>query len=225
MGALIRHLARPYGFLGGLYVLVIWPVLNLGRIRSDDSLSLLYVFYWCPYLFWVVLGGLFISEQTEYRNNGRFFLKTLPIHDGQLMAARFLVVETMVLILVVFHLLVFLAISDSQDYYKAASGFLLLIAALARILAAFLHIGLHRFGFARIGRLVLIFWILVFTSPLLLREFVLPGKGLLISDFVAMAAELPAPLIFVLSAFLFWALLLGARMIRPKSLHPFRRLS
>ncbi len=153
------------------------PLYNHDRLTGPDPLSFSFAFYLAP-MVWLVLGAMWSHEQMEHKANGYAFLRTLPIEPRQIVRAKFLLVFFSVMLYVGGCCVAFAFVSTNPDYLIPSCSYLILHGDICLVAAAFLYLGIFRFGFSRFGKFVLISWACLFISPLLVRIFFLRPKGI-----------------------------------------------
>jgi hypothetical protein len=161
-----------------LSVGLVFPLFNHDRITGPDPLTLNFVFTLAPYLFFVVLGAIIIHEQFEQKTNGYPFLRTLPVKASAIVRSKFLLVFLTTLIYVGFHCVAFAQISPDPNYFNPSCSFLIINANLCLVLTALLYVGLFRYGYAKVGKLVIFFWLFIVISPIPINILLLKRLGI-----------------------------------------------
>jgi hypothetical protein len=176
------RLMKKFSFSFILYVLIavglVFPLFNHDRLTGPDPLTLNFVFTLAPYLFFVVLGAIYIHEQLEQKTNGYAFLRTLPIKASDIVVSKFLLVFLTNLIYVGFHCVAFAKISSDPGYFNPSCAFLIINANICLVLTALLYLGIFRYGYALVGKLVILFWFLIVISPVAINIFLLKRLGI-----------------------------------------------
>ena len=174
---LMKKFSFWYLMYPGLLLAFGLPMFNHDRLTGPDPLSLSFATYLAP-MIWLVLGAMWSHEQMESKSNGYAFLRILPIEPALIVKAKF----AMVFISVVFYVggccLAFALISTSPDYLIPSCGYLILHGGICLIAAAFLYLGIFRYGYTRAGKYILIVWISLFVLPIPVRLYVLKPKGI-----------------------------------------------
>lgn len=165
-----------------LYILLavglVFPLFNHDRLTGPDPLTLNFVFTLAPYLFFVVLGAVYIHEGLEQKTNGYAFLRTLPVKASDVVVSKYLLVFLTTLVYVGFHCVAFAKISSDPSYFNPSCAFLIINANICLVLTALLYIGIFRYGYAKTGKFVLFFWILIVISPIPLNILLLKRLGI-----------------------------------------------
>jgi hypothetical protein len=161
-----------------LSVGLVFPLFNHDRLTGPDPFTLNFVFTLAPYLFFVVLGAVYIHEQLEQKSNGYAFLRTLPVKASDIVVSKFLLVFLTTLIYVGFHCVAFAKISSDPSYYNPSCAFLIINANICLLLTGLLYVGIFRYGYAKVGKLVILFWLLIVLSPIPITIFLLKPLGI-----------------------------------------------
>lgn len=173
---------QKFSFSFILYILLavglIFPLFNYDRHTGPDPLTLNFVFTLAPYLFFVVLGAVYIHEQMEQKTNGYAFLRILPVRASDVVVSKFLLVFLTTLVYVGFHCVAFAKISPDPSYFNPSCSFLIINADICLVLTALLYVGIFRYGYAKVGKFVVLFWILIVISPIPINIFLLKRWGI-----------------------------------------------
>ena len=148
-----------------LAVGLVFPLFNHARLTGPDPLTLNFVFTLAPYLFFVVLGAVYIHEQMEEKTNGYSFLRILPVRASDVVVSKFLLVFLTTLVYVGFHCVAFVNISPDPSYVYPSCSFLIINANIYLVLTALLYVGIFRYGNSKIGKLIFFLWILREFAP------------------------------------------------------------
>lgn len=175
---LLKKFSWPFILYSVLLTGLVFPLFNHDRVTGPNPLSLSFVFSIAPYVFYVVIGGIWTHEQLESKSKGYFFLKLLPIKDKDIVLAKFIPVYLSVLIFVIFNVIAFAAISKDPNFFDPSRSFIVLNGVLCLFLSAIFYLLIFKFGFDKIGKYIFIGWIIILAAPLLLVIFVLPKIGL-----------------------------------------------
>lgn len=173
---------QKFSFSFILFVLLaiglVFPLFNHDRLTGPDPLTLNFVFTLAPYLFFVVLGAVYIHEGLEQKSKGYAFLRTLPVKASDVAVSKFLLVFLTALIYVVFHCVAFAKISSDPSYFNPSCAFLIINANLCLILTALLYLGIFRYGYTKTGKFVVLFWVMIVISPIPINIFLLKRLGI-----------------------------------------------
>jgi hypothetical protein len=161
-----------------LAVGLVFPLFNHDRLTGPDPLTLNFVFTLAPYLFFVILGSVYIHEGLEQKSNGYAFLRTLPVRASDIVVSKFLLVFLTTLVYTGFHCLAFVKISPDPSYFNPSCSYLIINANICLLLTALLYIGIFRYGYAKVGKFVVLFWVLIVISPIPINIFLLKRLGI-----------------------------------------------
>jgi hypothetical protein len=152
---------------------LVFPMMNHDRLTGPDPLTLNFVFTMAPFLFLIILGTIYIHEQFEQKTNGYAFLRILPIKFDDIVIAKFLLVFLTTLFYVGFHCVAFSRISNDPNYLGPSCSYLIINANICLLLAALLYLGIFRFGFSKVGKYLLVFWLVIILAPIPITSFLL----------------------------------------------------
>lgn len=175
---LIKKFSLPFILFILLAVGLVFPLFNYDRLTGPNPLTLNFVFTLAPYLFFVVLGAVYIHEQLEQRSNGYAFLRTLPVKASDIVVSKFLLVFLSTLIYIGFHCLAFVKISTDPSYWKTSCSFLIINGNICLILTALLYVGIFRYGYNKVGKYVVFLWLFIVLSPIPINIFLLRRMGI-----------------------------------------------
>jgi hypothetical protein len=170
---LLKKFSIPFILYILLAVGLVFPLFNHDRLTGPNPLSLNFVFTLAPYLFFVALGAVYIHEQLEQKSNGYAFLRMLPVRASDIVIPKFLLVFLSVLLYIGFHCVAFAKISSAPNYFGPSCAFLVINGNICLILTAVLYIGIFRYGYAKVGKFVIFFWLLIVLSPIPINIFLL----------------------------------------------------
>lgn len=192
----------------GLYAILFFPLLNYSRFTQDeDPAELIYLLYQGAFGFWIVLGSIWVHEQVESKNNSYNFLRALPIRNKDIITAKFALVLFSVLFFVIYQTGAIALLVHNADYSLTAWKFNTFIGNLCLLLGGIVYMGIYRFGFLRIGKVVLIIWLLLFLSPILLREFIMPNTNLSVETLVDQVTSMNWLVLTAIVLAIFWGML------------------
>ena len=176
------RLIQKFAFSFILFILLavglVFPLFNHDRLTGPDPLTLYFVFTLAPYLFFVVLGAVYIHEGLEQKTNGYAFLKTIPVKAFDIVVSKFLLVFLTALAYVGFHCVAFAKISSDPSYFNPSCSFLIINANICLLLTALFYIGIFRYGYTKIGNFVVLIWVLIVISPIPINIFLLKRLGI-----------------------------------------------
>jgi hypothetical protein len=161
-----------------LAVGLVFPLFNHDRLTGPNPLTLNFVFTLAPYLFFVVLGAVYIHEQLEQKSNGYKLLRTLPVKASDIVISKFILVFLSVFIYLGFHCVAFAKISADPSYWKPSCFFLIINGGLCLILTALLYVGIFRYGYNKIGKYVVFLWLFIIISPIPINILLLKRLGI-----------------------------------------------
>jgi len=208
MWALIKKFSPMFIFYLGLYALIFFPLLNYSRFTLDeDPAELIYLLYQGAWGFWIVLGAVWVHEQMEAKSKSYAFLRTLPLQNRDIVMAKFTLVLLSVFFFVVYQTGVVALLVNNAGYTWTAWRYNTFIGNLCLLMAGFVYMGIYRYGFGRMGKIVLIGWLLLFMSPLLLREIFMPKFNLNFETLVQQVASLNWWAVTLVVLALYWGML------------------
>lgn len=175
---LLKKFSLPFIIFILLSVGLVFPLFNYDRVTGPDPLTLNFVYTLAPYLFFVVLGAVYIHEQWEQRNNAYAFLRLLPVKPSDIVVSKFLLILLSVIIYTGFHCVAFFKISNDPSYWKPSCSFLIINGNICLILTALLYVGIFRYGYNRIGKFVILLWLFIVFSPIPINIFLLRRLGI-----------------------------------------------
>lgn len=200
-----------------LSVGLIFPLFNHDRLTGPYPLSLNFVFTLAPYLFFVVLGAVYIHEQMEEKTNGYVFLRLLPIEASDIVISKFVLVFLSVFIYVAFHCVAFAKISSDPSYWRPSCFFLIINGNICLVLTALLYIGIFRYGYAKAGKFVVFLWLVIAISPIPINIFLLRRLGISRQAIIEKVIHLNWVAVTLVCVTLYVLLMRGAIKILKKS--------
>lgn len=204
---LIQKFSLMYAFYLAMYAFLMFPLLNYDRISGPDTEDPIYAFYQGIFLIWVVLGALWAHENMEHKTDAYRFLRTLPLDGAKIVGAKFTLAFVTTILFIVFQSGMIRILTGNASLAASTGKYLSVLGSLCLILAGLAYMGIYRFGFVVFGKLLLGTWILLFLSPLLLRQFILPALKLTVDDVLGFAIGLNWIVVSVVGAILFWSML------------------
>lgn len=175
---LLKKFSLPFLVYILLAVGLVFPLFNYDRLTGPDPLTLNFVFTLAPYLFFVVLGAVYIHEQLEQKSNGYAFLRTLPVKASDIVVSKFLLVFLSSLVYVGFHCVAFAKISTDPSYWKPSCSFLIISGNICLVLTALLYMCIFRYGYNKVGKYVIFLWLFIVLSPIPINIFLLRRLGI-----------------------------------------------
>jgi len=210
---LIQKFSIMFVFYMGLYVVVLFPLLNYDRITSPDTEDPSYIFYQGIFLIWAVLGALWAHENLEHKTNGYRFLQTLPLSGQKIIGAKFVLVYVNTAVFVIYQSFMLRILTGNARLAAASWAYMAVLSSLCLVVAGLAYVGIYRFGFLRFGKVLLGLWLLLFLSPIAIREFIFPPLGLSIDDVLRFVIGLNWLVVCLIGTAVFWGLLpLAARL-------------
>lgn len=174
MWTLIKKFSPMFILYLGMYMLIFFPLLNYSRFtQEEDPAELNYLFYQGAWGFWIILGAMWVHEQIETKSNSYAFLRILPLKNKQIVGAKFALILLSVILFVVYQTGVVALLVRNAEYSRTAWRYNISVGNLCLLLAGTFYMGIYRFGFAKIGKVILGAWLLLFLSPVLVREIVM----------------------------------------------------
>ena len=201
-------------YLAG-YMFFIFPLMNYTRYTSDEPFDPIYIFYQTPFIFWIVLGSIWTQENLESKVKGYAFLNTLPIKASELVMSKFSVALLAVVVYQLFQLSTLSLFSTPSEYVPLIQSYLVLYGGVCLIISGLFYLSIFRFGFLRMNKFVFILWILLFISPLPIREFLAPKFNIEIMDIIRLAASLNWILVAVTSLIIYAGLMQATLKTNP----------
>ncbi len=201
-------------YLAG-YMFLIFPLMNYTRYTSNEVFDPIYIFYQTPFIFWIVLGAIWTQENMESKIKGYAFLSTLPITVRELVVSKFSVALIAISAYELFQLSTLGLFSTPSEYIPLIRSYLVLYGGACLLISGLFYLGLFKFGFIRISKFIFIIWILLFISPLPVREFLAPKFNIEIIDIIRSAASLNWASVTIVSLFIYTGLIMAA--IKAKS--------
>ena len=189
--------------------------MNYTRYTSKEIFDPIYIFYQTPFIFWIVLGAIWSQENLESKIKGYAFLSTLPITVRELVMSKFSVVLMTISLYELFQMSTLRLFSTPSEYIPLIRSYLVLYGGICLIISGLFYLGIFKFGFIRISKFMFFLWILLFLSPLPVREFLAPKLNIEIIDIIRSAASLNWALVTVVSLIIYTGLMQAA--IKAKS--------
>ena len=203
---LIKKFSLMYVFYMGLYAVLLFPLLNHDRITGPDTEDPAYIFYQGVFIIWVALGALWAHESMEHKSTGYQFLRTLPLGARTIVRAKFILIFASVWGFSIFQSGMIWLLTGNGRLASDTWGYLCGLGSLCLVLGALAYVGIYRFGFSRFGKILLVLWMLVFLSPILMKEFILPAFNLGVEDILRFVIGLNWMVVGLVGIALFWAL-------------------
>ena len=192
----------------GLYAFIFFPLLNYSRFTLDeDPAELIYLLYQGAYGFWIVLGAIWVHEQIESKSRAYTFLRILPIRNKDIISAKFALVLFAVLFFVIYQTGVIAVLVHNAEYSRAAWQYNTFIGNICLLMAGLVYMGIYRYGFVKMGKFVLIGWLLLFLSPLLLREIIMPKLDFSVETIVLRVTSLNWWVVTLVVLAMYWGML------------------
>ena len=182
------RLMKKFSFIFIIFIILavglVFPLFNHDRLTGPNPLTLNFVFILAPYLFFVVLGAVYMHEGLEQKSNGYAFLRMLPVGASDIVIPKFLLVFLSVLVYVGFHCVAFAKISSAPSYFGPSCSFLIINGNVCLILTAAFYIGIFRYGYAKVGKFLVLFWLLIVLSPIPINILLLRRLGIARQDII-----------------------------------------
>ena len=178
---LMKKFSFWYLLYPGLLLVFGLPLFNHDRLTGPDPLGLSFASYLAP-MIWLVLGAMWSHEQMESKSNGYAFLRILPIEPAQIVKAKFALVLIAVAVYVGGCCTAFILVSTDPEYLIPSCGYVIVHSDVCLLAAAFLYIGIFRYGYSRFGKYILVTWVCLFVLPIPLRILVLKPRGITDSE-------------------------------------------
>lgn len=212
---------KKFSFSFILFVLLavglIFPLFNHDRLTGPDPFTLNFVFTLAPYLFFVVLGAVYIHEQMEEKTNGYAFLQLLPIEASDIVVAKFVLVFLSILIYVAFHCAAFTKISSDPSYWRPSCSFLIINGNICLVLIALLYVGIFRYGYAKVVKYFVFIWLVTIVSPIPINIFLLKRLGISRQAIIEKVIQLNGIAVTLICVTLYILLMRGAIKLMEKS--------
>lgn len=186
---LLKKFSWPFISYSLLLTGLVFPLFNHDRVTGPDPLSLSFVFTLAPYVFYVAIGAIWTHEQIEFKSKGHIFLKLLPIKDRDIVFAKFLLVYLSVLIFLIFNVIAFASISKDPSFLDPSRSFMVLNGVICLVFSALFYLLIFKFGFDKVGKYIIIFWVFILAAPIILVIFVLPKIGLTRNEIIMFFAK------------------------------------
>jgi hypothetical protein len=193
-------------YLAG-YMFFIFPLMNYTRYTSNEAFDPIYIFYQTPFIFWIVLGAIWTQENLESKIKGYAFLSILPIKASELVMSKFSVAFLTIVFYEVYQWSTLSLFSTPAEYMAMIRSYLVLYGGICLIISGLFYLTIFKFGFLRTSKFVFILWIVLFISPLPIREFLAPKFNLEIMDIIRASASLNWILVAVLSLVIYAGLM------------------
>ena len=195
-------------FYLGLYAFVFFPLLNYSRFTVDeDPAELIYLLFQGAWGFWIVLGAIWVHEQMESKSKGYTFLRTLPIRNKDIISAKFVLVLFAVLFFVIYQTGIIALLVHNAQYSWTALQYNTFIGNLCLVLAGLVYMGITRYGFMRLGKVMLLLWLFLFLSPLLLREIIMPKLDFSVETLVQQVTSWNGWVMTLVVLVMYWGML------------------
>ncbi len=173
---------KKYTFVYYGYMILVlglmYPLLNHDRLTGPRPLDLSFGYFQAISIFWIIFASMWMHEQIEFKANGYNFLRSLPIKNRDIVAAKFAVIFGSVFIYVVFHCIAFSFISKEPEYFNPSCTAVINMGSVSLILAGLLQVGVLKFGYINFGKFLWILMIIGLVLPLVVTTFLLPKIGL-----------------------------------------------
>ena len=205
MWRLVQKNATFFVFYMVFFACIFFPLLNQSRAGSADSFDFIYVFYQGSWIFWIVLGPIWGNEQIEAKNKGYAFLSTLPVKKSEIIISKYFLVFLSVVFFVGYYCTAILFYPTPAEHLTLIRTFICVLGGLCLIISGLVYLGIYRFGFSKLSKVIFTLWILLFLSPVFFRELLMPKFNITTLDIIQFFAGFNWFLfsIFSLTLFLF----------------------
>ncbi|MBN1272142.1 MAG: ABC-2 transporter permease [Candidatus Aminicenantes bacterium] len=205
MWALLKKNAFFFLLLTILFQALIFIPLHVSRLQSENPLELNYIFYTAQFIFWAVFLGVWVNEQTESKDNGYAFLKTIPARDRQIVFSKYVPAFLTVVANVLFLFIKNARLSPGTPYGGLVLNYLSLIGGVSLLLVAPAYLVIFGLGFSRVYKFLIGFWVFIIVFPILYREIVIPKTGGTLEEVVRGLSGIPWFYSALACTVLFWA--------------------
>lgn len=164
----IIFIAYTVGFAG-----IFFPLLNVSWIKASEPFDFGYVFYQGSWISWIVLGSLWMQEQIEYKSKGYAFLRTLPLKKSEIVYSKFIVMFLTVLFFVGYLCTAYSIFPVPREDLALIYSYIIILGSINLLIAGLIYVGIFRYGFHKISKIIWGVWLFMFLSPVLIKEFYL----------------------------------------------------
>jgi len=195
--------ATFYVFYLVFFACLFFPLLNHSRSDSADSFDFIYVFYQGSWIFWMVLGPIWGNEQIEAKNKGYIFLSTLPIKKSEIVISKYMLVFLSVVFFVVYYSIAILFFPTPPEHLTLIRTFICILGGICLMISGVVYLGIYRFGFSKLSKVIFALWIFLFLSPVFVKEFLMPKFNIGTLDIIQFFAGFNWILFSVFSVIIF----------------------
>jgi len=166
MWRLVRKFSFMFLVYQGIFYAFLVPLVYFKGLSDLDPPEPAVVFMLQTYIFLIILGSVWSSEQLEHKTNGYAFLQILPVRAYQIVGAKFLLTFLAVAVYVMVHLIWICFEFDDPRFIDAARDNIILAAGICLALAGPYYLGFYRFGYQRFSKTAIAIWLLTVIAPL-----------------------------------------------------------
>jgi hypothetical protein len=139
-------------------------------LSLNNELKLAYVIITGFLVILQVVGGTFINEQYEEKHKGYAFLSTLPVKEREIVAAKYGLALTTIVLYVGFLVLLFSLSPSPPEEIALAQSYVLFMGVVSLALAGLSYMGIFSIGYTKFAVIVLSFLVALGLIPMLIMK-------------------------------------------------------
>ena len=153
-----------------LYLIFAVVLVGFLAIIMHNELKVAYVIISGFLLILQVVGGTFVNEQYEEKHKGYTFLSILPVKEGEIVAAKFLLALTANALFVGFLVFLFSLSPSAPEEIALAQSYVLFMGIICLAMAGLSYTGIFSIGYTKFAVIVMSFLVALGLVPMLLMK-------------------------------------------------------
>jgi len=152
------------------YLIFVVVLIGIVAVILNNELKAAFVIISGFLLIIQVVGGTFVNEQYEEKHKGYAFLSILPVKEGEIVAAKFLLALTANALFVGFLVFLFSLSPSPPEEIALAQSYVLFMGVICLVLAGFSYTGIFSIGYTKFAVIVMTFLVALGLVPMLLMK-------------------------------------------------------
>ncbi len=173
-----------------LYLVVVVVLVSIIGIILNNELKVMFVIISGVLTILQVIGGTFVNEQYEEKHKGYAFLSVLPVKEGEIVAAKFLLALTASALYVGFLVCLFSLSPSPPEEIALAQSYVLFMGVISLGLAGLSYAGTFSIGYTKFAVIVMSFLVALGLLPMLIMKSYKGRMDVLMDQLLKFFAEL-----------------------------------